>query len=162
LERNVDIVAVHLLPYWEGISVQNSLGFLQRSYANVQQEFPDKADHHWRGGLAFRRPQQAKCRSLARHEAYFLRGFVQLAMEKGYDYYLMEGYDQPWKANNEGAVGAYWGVFDAEGIRNSLSTGLLRTFPQWRTYALVRGDPDVGLGLVILARCRGCASPAIW
>jgi len=28
-----------LLPYWEGISVQNSLGFLQRSYANVQQEF---------------------------------------------------------------------------------------------------------------------------
>ena len=31
------------------------------------------------------------------NEAYFVRGFVQLAMEKGWDYYLMEAYDQPWK-----------------------------------------------------------------
>ena len=44
-----------------------------------------------------------------------MRTFVQLAMEKGYDYYLMEAYDQPWKNANEGAVGAYWGLFDAMG-----------------------------------------------
>ncbi len=49
------------------------------------------------------------------NEAYFVRNFVQLAMEKGYDYYLIEAYDQPWKGGNEGAVGAYWGLFDALG-----------------------------------------------
>ena len=36
-------------------------------------------------------------------------------MDKGYDYYIVEAFDQPWKAGNEGAVGAYWGLFDAHG-----------------------------------------------
>ena len=46
------------------------------------------------------------------NEAAFLRRFLARAREEGYVYYVMEAFDQPWKARYEGAVGAYWGVYD--------------------------------------------------
>ncbi len=42
LGENVDVVFVHLLPYWEGTDVRGSLTFLQHAYNDVQEEFPDK------------------------------------------------------------------------------------------------------------------------
>ena len=45
--------------------------------------------------------------------------------------------DQPWKNAGEGAVGAYWGLFDATGHPKFAFTGLLRSFPEWRGYALL-------------------------
>ena len=88
-----------------------------------------------------------------------MRGFVQLAMEKGYDYYIIEGYDQPWKGGNEGAVGAYWGLFDATGNPKFPFTGMLRSFPQWRTYALVAAILTLLLGLLILGRMPRVRQP---
>jgi cellulose synthase/poly-beta-1,6-N-acetylglucosamine synthase-like glycosyltransferase len=77
---------------------------------------------------------------------------VQLAMEKGYDYYLVEGYDQPWKVGLEGSVGAYWGLFDAHGDPKFPFNGLFRSFPEWRTYAALAAIITLLLGLLILNR----------
>lgn len=45
--------------------------------------------------------------------AAFLRKFLDQALRQRYDYYIIEAYDQPWKIWTEGAVGAFWGVYDA-------------------------------------------------
>ncbi len=146
----VDIVSIHLLPYWEGVTVHDSFRFLEGAFNHVQEEFPDKpiiiGEAGWPSegrGKRFAEPSVA-------NEAYFVRAFVQLAMEKGYDYYLLEAYDQPWKGGNEGSVGASWGLYDALGNPKFAFTGLLRTFPQWRTYALFAAVLTLALGLVIL------------
>ena len=147
--KYVDVVSVHLLPYWEGADVHGSLDFLQRAYADVQQEFPDKQVIIGEAGW----PSEGRTRNAAEpslgNEAWFVRGFVQLAFEKGYDYYLMEAYDQPSKLN-EGAVGAYWGIFDANGAPKFTFTGNVRSFPEWRVYALVAAILTLLLGLLIL------------
>jgi exo-beta-1,3-glucanase (GH17 family)/cellulose synthase/poly-beta-1,6-N-acetylglucosamine synthase-like glycosyltransferase len=157
--KNVDIVSVHLLPYWEGTSIDNSLDFLQRAYGDVQQEFPDKPIIIGEAGWPSEgRTKNAAEPSLA-NQAWFMRGFVQLAMEKGYDYYLMEGYDQPSKITVEGPVGAYWGLFDANGNPKFAFTGLLRSFPEWRTYALVAAVLTLVLGLLILGRMPRVRQP---
>ena len=62
----------------------------------------------------------------------------------------MKAYDQPWKGGNEGSVGASWGLYDALGNPKFGFTGLLRTFPQWRTYALFAAVLTLALGLLIL------------
>lgn len=36
-----------------------------------------------------------------------------IAKEEGFNYNLLEAFDQPWKGVDEGSVGQYWGVFDA-------------------------------------------------
>jgi exo-beta-1,3-glucanase (GH17 family)/cellulose synthase/poly-beta-1,6-N-acetylglucosamine synthase-like glycosyltransferase len=148
--QNVDVVSIHLLPYWEGMSARDSLRFLERAYSDVQQEFPDKPIIIGEAGW----PSEGRTKRFAEpsvaNEAYFMRAFVQLAMEKGYDYYLLEAYDQPWKGGNEGSVGASWGLYDALGNPKFGFTGLLRTFPQWRTYALFAAFLTLALGLLIL------------
>jgi exo-beta-1,3-glucanase (GH17 family)/cellulose synthase/poly-beta-1,6-N-acetylglucosamine synthase-like glycosyltransferase len=114
LAEHVDFIGVHLLPYWEGIDVEESIDFLVSRMEILQQTFPDKpiviAEAGW--------PSQGRTRGAAdastSHQALFLRRFLQRAQQEGYVYYLMEAFDQPWKARYEGAVGAYWGIYDVE------------------------------------------------
>jgi len=150
--KNVDVVFVHLLPYWENTYITGSLHSVGSWYDNVQKEFPDKPIIIGEAGW----PSEGRTRGLAEasvaNEAYFVRGFVQLAMQKGWDYYLEEAYDEPWKNQGEGAVGAYWGLFDASGHPKFAFTGLLRSFPEWRIYALLAAAISLLLGLLILVR----------
>jgi exo-beta-1,3-glucanase (GH17 family) len=53
------------------------------------------------------------------NEATFLRRFLARAEKEGYVYYIMEAFDQPWKQESEGSVGAYWGVYDIRDKPNS-------------------------------------------
>jgi exo-beta-1,3-glucanase (GH17 family)/cellulose synthase/poly-beta-1,6-N-acetylglucosamine synthase-like glycosyltransferase len=158
LAQYVDIISIHLLPYWEGSRIQDSLASLQRWYDDVANEFPGKpiiiGEVGWPSEGQSRRSAEP---SLA-NEAYFDRAFVQLAMEKGYDYYLIEAYDQPWKGT-EGAVGAYWGLFDASGEPKFPFTGMFRSFPEWRSYAGGAAILTFLLGLLILGRMPRLRQP---
>lgn len=159
LGQNVDFVTVHLLPYWEGVPVRYALNSLPRWYKLVQDEFPDKAIVIGETGW----PSQGRTHKLSEaslaNEAYYIRNFVKLALEKGYDYYICEAYDQPWKARDEGTVGAYWGLFDAGGNPKFGFTGMLRSFPAWRSYALGGAILSFLLGLLILGRMPRVRQP---
>jgi exo-beta-1,3-glucanase (GH17 family)/cellulose synthase/poly-beta-1,6-N-acetylglucosamine synthase-like glycosyltransferase len=159
LGQNIDFVTVHLLPYWEGVPLKTALNSLPRWFDLVQQEFPDKniviGETGW--------PSQGRMHRLAEaslaNEAYYIRNFVRFAQEKGYDYYLIEAYDQPWKGRDEGSVGAYWGLFDASGVPKFAFSGMLRAFPLWRNYALGGAALSFILGLLILGRMPRVRQP---
>ncbi|MBV9571674.1 MAG: glycosyltransferase [Alphaproteobacteria bacterium] len=158
IAKYVDVVSVHIIPYWEGIYVRDALTFAQHAYQHVQDAIPNKpiivGESGWPSGGRTRKLAEP---SLA-NQAFYVRSFVQLAMRKGWDYYLIEAYDQPWKGN-EGAVGAYWGLFDAEGHPKFAFAGMLRNFPQWRTYAFLAGVFSLLLGLLILSRMPRLRQP---
>jgi exo-beta-1,3-glucanase (GH17 family)/cellulose synthase/poly-beta-1,6-N-acetylglucosamine synthase-like glycosyltransferase len=149
----VDFIGVQLLPYWEGIQPRGSFVFMQHAIQHVKDEFPDRpvviTEAGWPSEGRTNRYAEA---SLA-NQAYFVRAFVQFAMENGWDYYIEEAYDQPWKGGDfEGSVGAYWGLFAADGSPKFAFRGMLRTFPEWRTYALFAAMITLLLGLLILRR----------
>ena len=148
--RYADVITVHLLPYWERSSVQDSLSFIEKHFDLVQAEFPDKPIVIGEAGWPSEGRTVGNAEASLAAEAYFIRNFVQLAMAKGYDYYIIEAYDQPWKAGNEGAVGAYWGLLDAGGEPKFPFTGLLRSFPEWRSYTFWAAVGSLVLGLIIL------------
>ena len=159
LAQNVDIISIHLLPYWEGVYVKDSLIFLQHAFGHIQDQFPDKPIVIGEAGWPSEGRTRGNAEASLANQAWFVRNFVQLAMEKGYDYYLIEAYDQPWKGGNEGAVGAYWGLFDALGTPKFPFTGMLRTFPEWRSYALGAAILTLILGLLILGRMPRVRQP---
>ncbi|HKQ46128.1 MAG TPA: glycosyltransferase [Rhizomicrobium sp.] len=150
--KHVDVIFVHLLPYWENVDIRGSLRSIERFYNHVQGEFPDKQIVVGEAGWPSEGRTRGRAEASAANEGYFLRAFVQFAMEKGWDYYLFEAYDQPWKNRGEGAVGAYWGLFDASGNPKFAFTGLIRTFPEWRSYALMAAIISLLLGLLVLGR----------
>ncbi len=148
----VDVIFVHLLPYWENVDIRGSLKSIDGFYNHIQAEFPDKQIVVGEAGWPSDGRTRGRAEASAANEGYFLRNFVQFAQEKGWDYYLFEAYDQPWKSQGELGVGAYWGLFDASGNPKFAFTGLLRTFPEWRGYALMAAVLSLILGLLVLGR----------
>lgn len=145
-----DFVGIHLLPYWEGIKAQDAMIYIEDRFDMVKARFPDKpiviAEAGWPSEGRVKKgsvPSQAM-------EAYFLRHFLTLAEAKNYDYYIIEAFDQPWKAAQEGAVGAFWGIFDAEGRAKFNFSGPLSSFSQWPAYAAVAGALTLLLSVVVL------------
>ncbi|HEU4484212.1 MAG TPA: glycosyltransferase [Povalibacter sp.] len=114
LAEHVDYIGVHLLPYWEGIEVTASIDYLATRIHQLEEAFPGKQIVILEVGW----PSDGRTRGSAvasvSNEALFLRRFLARARDQGYLYYLMEAFDQPWKAKYEGAVGAYWGVYDVQ------------------------------------------------
>lgn len=159
IAQYVDFITVHLLPYWEGVPVHRSLDALERFYSDVQDEFPEKPIVIGETGWPSAGRAHKGAEASPANQAWFVRNFVQLALEKGYDYYLVEGYDQPWKGGDEGAVGAYWGLFDANGNPKFGFTGMLRSFPAWRNYASGAALLSLLLGLLILGRMPRVRQP---
>ena len=135
LAEHVDFIGVHLLPYWEGIDVEQSIDFLVSRMQILQQTFPDKpiviAEAGW--------PSQGRTRGAAdastSNQASFLRRFLARAQREGYVYYLMEAFDQPWKARYEGAVGAYWGIYDVQRRPKFEFIAPIVRIPEWQTLA---------------------------
>ena len=150
--ESVDVIFVHLLPYWENTHITGAIGFVDRAFDTMKKTFPATPIIIGEAGWPSEGRTRGSAEASTANEAYFVRAFVHDAMEKGYDYYLMEGFDQPWKNRGEGAVGAYWGLFDAAGNPKFFFTGLLRAFPEWRSYALVAAIITLALGLFILSR----------
>ena len=116
LVKHVDYLAVHVLPYWEGVPVQRAVEFVVERINELKAMYPDKpiviTEVGWPSNG---RTRQGSVASDA-NEAIFLRRFLQRAQQENYIYYIMEAFDQTWKTSRqtEGSVGAYWGVFDVE------------------------------------------------
>ena len=112
LAKNVDYIAIHVLPFWERVPIDQAVTWVIERYNQVQQAFPDKpvllAEVGWpslgeRWGMA--KPSRI-------NQAMFIRQFLNVAAEKKMDYFIMEAFDQSWKIPLEGVVGAHWGIFD--------------------------------------------------
>ena len=114
LAKEVDFIAAHILPYWEGVPADQALKFTVERYDQLRKAFPDKpiliAEVGWPSHG--NRREQAVASQV--NQARFLRRFLNTADTRGMDYFIMEAFDQPWKRGIEGTVGAYWGLLDAD------------------------------------------------
>jgi exo-beta-1,3-glucanase (GH17 family)/cellulose synthase/poly-beta-1,6-N-acetylglucosamine synthase-like glycosyltransferase len=114
LAEHVDFVAVHLLPYWEGIDARVAVDHVAERMRDLQARFGDKPVVIGEVGWpSFGRARDAATAS-AHSAASFARRFIRHAETQGYDYFYLEAFDQPWKRAREGEVGAYWGIYDVD------------------------------------------------
>jgi len=151
LAQHVDFIGVHLLPYWEGVAVDTAVDYSIAQYKRLQQAFPHKpiviAEIGW--------PSRGRTRESAvasdANEALFLRRFLHRAQQEQIVYYIMEAFDQPWKAYLEGAVGSYWGVYDVNRQPKFAFTAPIVRVPEWHILAAVSIAVALGvLGLLYL------------
>lgn len=114
LARAVDFIGLQVLPYWEGVPVDDAVDFVFGQVAGLQRLFPDKPVRLTEVGW----PSAGKARQTAEpsliNQALFLRRFLNAAEDRGIDYNVIEAFDQPWKKTIEWSVGAHWGIWDAD------------------------------------------------
>lgn len=190
LRQHVDVVAVHVLPYWEDdpVAVQGAVAHVRGTLARVQQAFPDK--RVWLGETGW--PAAGRQRGPAVpgrwQQASFVRAWLDAEGPEAATVGSMnfiEGFDQPWKRALEGTVGAHWGLFDAAGRQRVAwqgqepmrvpSSGLLGVAAvcgllgaawagglAWRDRGRGRGRGRLGwMRVVLLALTGACASAAL-
>jgi exo-beta-1,3-glucanase (GH17 family)/cellulose synthase/poly-beta-1,6-N-acetylglucosamine synthase-like glycosyltransferase len=137
LARHVDYLAVHMLPYWEGVDVNEAVDYVVDRMKQLKKLFPNKplviGEVGWPSNGRTRRSAVAS----ESNEAIFLRRFLARAAQEHYVYYVMEAFDQPWKRVTEGSVGAYWGVYNVERKPKFAFSEPIVPIPQWRLLALI-------------------------
>ncbi len=112
----VDYLTIHVLPYWEDkpIAVKHALRHVVRIYAAMRRAFPGKRVMIGETGWpSAGRSRRAAVPGLV-NEARYLRTFLAYAQAKKIPYNLIEAFDQPWKRVQEGTVGGYWGILNAQ------------------------------------------------
>jgi exo-beta-1,3-glucanase (GH17 family)/cellulose synthase/poly-beta-1,6-N-acetylglucosamine synthase-like glycosyltransferase len=158
LADHVDFITVHLLPYWDGVPVDQAVDFVLQRYREIQEAFPDKpviiGEVGWPSNG---RRNQAADPSLA-NQTRFLRRFLARAEQERLTYYVMEAFDQPWKAKVEGPIGTYWGVFNTQREPKFTFTQPVVRIPGWQELAALSVMMAVLL-LVLLYRDSSTLSP---
>jgi len=151
LARNVDYIAVHLLPYWEGVPSEAAVDYAFQRYEQIKARFPGKHVVIGEIGWPSRGDRLTRSGSTATasptEQARFMREFLAKVRGKPVDYFVMEAIDQPWKANNEGRVGAYWGLYHADRTPKFELQGPVLPDPNWEFKAFAASV----LGFVAMA-----------
>ena len=147
LVNHVDYIAVHLLPYWEGIAVDEAINYVVNNINELKQLYPGKriviGEVGWpSNGRSIRDAVASES-----NQAVFLRRFLARAAEEKYTYYIMEAFDQPWKRETEGTVGAYWGVYDVDRKPKFQLTEPIVEIPEWPVLAGI----SVAISLIIFS-----------
>ena len=158
LADEVDFITIHILPYWEdepiGVDRREADGKLAIEkhlvdiYKKVQARFPDKKIVIGETGW----PSDGRMRSDARpgrvEQVKYFSIFRQAAEREGFDYNVIEAFDQYWKARQEGTVGAAWGLLDAQRHDKFELGKPVRAEPHWQILFTIS---TIGGALLLLA-----------
>lgn len=113
LVDHVDMVAAHILPYWESVSFERGVQSVLDNIEQLETLFPGKpillGEVGWPSQGAH--PGNGTITNQG-HQAIYVRTLVHRLNRLGRNYFVMEAFDQPWKLD-EGEAGPHWGIFDA-------------------------------------------------
>ncbi|MEA3180719.1 MAG: hypothetical protein QOI59_4242 [Gammaproteobacteria bacterium] len=146
LAQHCDFIGVHLLPYWEGVPVDIAVDYSINQFHRIQKAFPNKPVIIAEVGWPSRGRTHESAVASEANEALFLRRFLERAEHDHIIYYVMEAFDQPWKAIQEGDVGSYWGVYNVDRVPKFAFTAPIVRVPEWHMLAAI----SVAVALLVL------------
>ena len=136
LAKHVDLIAAHILPFWDFIPMDKAGQYVLDRAKDLKKLFPKKplllSEVGWPSNGRMRGGNE----SSPADQAVYLRTLVNKLNRQGYNYFVIEAFDQPWKVSDEGSAGAYWGVFNAARQQKFNFEGPVVAIPQWRVLAI--------------------------
>jgi exo-beta-1,3-glucanase (GH17 family) len=162
IANDVDFVMVHVLPYWEDAPVraEDAAQHVDDIRKEMVRAFPGKEIRIGEAGW----PSGGRMRDHALpsriNQARFFSELLTLARQEGFRVNLFEAYDEPWKRQWEGTVGAHWGLLDGDSRQLKYTTGAaVSNFPFWK----LQMGGGLALSLLVFAAAwstRGARRPA--
>jgi exo-beta-1,3-glucanase (GH17 family) len=145
--QEVDIVTIHILPYWEdepiGMDRRDPNGdpaygrlaiktHIVDIVERVRRAFPGKRVVIGETGWPSAGRMRADARPGPVEQARYYALFKKLAETEKLEYNLVEAFDQYWKSYQEGTVGAAWGLFTGDRKQKFEIGAMVSADPQWR------------------------------
>ncbi|MBI5108435.1 MAG: hypothetical protein HZA62_06775 [Rhodocyclales bacterium] len=143
LRGHVDVVAAHILPYWEDdpVAVGEAVDHVYAVTAQLRQHFGSTPIFVAETGWPAAGRQRGPAAPGRFQQAHFVRAMLARQAVQPLEFNLIEAFDQPWKRALEGAMGGAWGLFDADGIQRVPLAGPLPPDPHgiWLPLAAMVG-----------------------
>ncbi|MFT4993914.1 MAG: glucan 1,3-beta-glucosidase [Paraglaciecola sp.] len=110
-----DVILANCYPFWEGCPAEHSLVYMKDMYRRALKAANGKkviiTETGWPNvGSA----ERGAIPSYENAIKYFINTY-QWAEEEGIDIFYFSSFDETWKVEAEGDVGAYWGLWDKDG-----------------------------------------------
>ena len=110
-----DVLLANCYPFWEGCPAEHALLYMKDMYRRVQQVANGKriivSETGWPN---IGTPEGGAVPSEENAMKYFIDTF-QWAEEDNIEVFYFSSFDEAWKVDAEGDVGAYWGLWDKDG-----------------------------------------------
>ena len=130
----VDLVTIHILPYWEDfpVSARRAGAHVDAIRRQVVDAFPGKevliGEFGW--------PSAGRMREGALpspvNQARVVQDVLELSKRQNFNVNVIEAFDQPWKRALEGTVGGHWGLLDGYSRAPKFSWALpVSNHPSW-------------------------------
>ncbi len=112
--EHCDVVMINCYPFWEGYSIEESMGILEKMYALVQSMSNGKkvsiAETGWPTDGS---PNGDAVPSLENMMKYFIN-LQEWGNLNNTDTFYFSSFDESWKVRHEGDVGARWGLWNKD------------------------------------------------
>lgn len=111
-----DVIFANCYPFWEGCAAEYSLPYLKDMYHRAVRAAGGKrvviSETGWpdRGSA-----ERAAVPSTENALNFFINAYTW-AEEEGIEIFYFSSFDESWKVDAEGDVGAYWGLWDKDGV----------------------------------------------
>lgn len=132
----VDFIAIHILPYWMEVPIEQAVDYVVGKYRAVKERFPNKFVLIAETGWPSDGPQRGAAEATLANQARFVREFIVRAERERIPYNIIEAFDQPWKSLTEGRAGEHFGVMDADRADKFPLSGIVLEDPNWELWAI--------------------------
>ena len=110
-----DVILANCYPFWEGYPLEHSLSYLKNMYYTaVNAAKGKKVIISETGWPNLGSPDRNAMPSYENALRYFINTFTW-ANQDNIDVFYFASFDETWKIEKEGDVGAYWGLWDKDG-----------------------------------------------
>lgn len=165
LGHEVDFVTIHVLPYWEDVPprAEDAPRHVIDARNKVALAFPGKEIFIGEAGWPSRGRMRDGALPSRINQASFTFDLLDRAGRENLRVNLFEAYDEPWKRQWEGTVGAHWGWLDGASRQLKYSLGAaVSNYPHWK----LQLGAGLGFSIVVfvtalLARLRSAAPTAL-
>ncbi|MGB5259237.1 MAG: glycosyl hydrolase family 17 protein [Gammaproteobacteria bacterium] len=110
-----DVILANCYPFWESCPAEYSLLYMKDMYHRAVQAANGKqviiSETGWPNVGT---PEGGAVPSFENAIRYFINTY-QWAAEEGIEIFYFSSFDETWKVDREGDVGAYWGLWDKDG-----------------------------------------------
>ena len=110
-----DVILANCYPFWEGCPAEHALLYMKEMYRRAQHAANGKqviiSETGWPN---IGTPEGGAVPSESNAIKYFIDAY-RWAEEEGIEIFWFSSFDEAWKVDKEGDVGAYWGLLDKDG-----------------------------------------------
>ncbi len=110
-----DVILANCYPFWEGCPAEHALLYMKEMYRRaVHAANGKKVVISETGWPNLGTPEEGAVPSLESAMKYFIDTY-RWAEQDGIEIFYFSAFDETWKIDAEGDVGAYWGLWDKDG-----------------------------------------------